>query len=152
MSFRPFQDPPFSLGNLQEEMSRLVERVWHAGLSTGPFDGQKWAPLVDMYEHEDHYTLFVEVPGVDPAEVEVTHLGQTLTIRGEKHRPPSVGESDRPVRGERRFGSFCRSVELPGDIEAARLSAKYHGGVLEINIPKSESSKPKTVKIRVEDK
>ncbi len=151
MPFRPFQDPQLSLGYLQDEMGRLLQRVWHAGLSTGPFDGQQWAPVIDMYEQDDRYTLFVEMPGVDPEEVEVTHVGQTLTVCGEKRRPSSVGDSDRPVCSERRYGTFCRNVELPGGVEAARLSAKCRAGVLVITIPKSESSKAKSVKIRIEE-
>lgn len=151
MAFRPFQDAPVSLGNLQEEMNRLFERFWHAGVSAGPFDGQKWAPFIDLYDHPDHYVLFVEIPGVDASGVEVTQLSGTLTIRGEKTKPPAAGGEGRELRGERRFGTFCRSVELPGDIDADKLSARCNNGVLEITIPKSASSRPKTVKVQVDE-
>ena len=132
-------------------MSRLMERVWHAGLSTGPFDGQQWAPVLDMYESDDGYTLWAEVPGVVPEEIDVTHLGNRLTIRGEKRRPSSVSEKDRAVRSERRYGSFSRQVDLPEDCDVAKLSATCRGGLLEIRIPKSAASRPKSVKIKVDD-
>ena len=151
MAFRPFQDTQLSLGALQDEMSRLVERVWHAGVSTGPFDGQQWAPVVDMFEHADHYSVFVEVPGVDADAVDVAFIGNALTVRGEKKKPDEDEEAARAIRAERRFGTFSRSIELPGDIEADRMSAKCHAGVLEITVPKSESAKPKSVKIKSED-
>ncbi|MFQ5494800.1 MAG: Hsp20/alpha crystallin family protein, partial [Phycisphaerae bacterium] len=147
MAFRPWQDKDFSLGNLQEEMNRMFDRVWHSGVRAGPFDGQQWAPPVDLYEHDDRYVLYIEIPGVDGNEVEVTHVGSALTIKGEKVRPDGAGEGDRPLRGERCFGTFCRTIELPGDIQVDKLSAKCHGGVLEITVPKSEASRPKAVKI-----
>ena len=150
MAFRPLQDVPVSLGNLQDEVNRLFDRVWHGGLSTGPFDGQECAPPIDLYELDDRYTLLVEVPGVDAGTVDLSYVGHTITVRGEKVRSADLAD-DRRVRGERRFGTFCRSIELPADIDADRLSAKCQGGVLEITIPKAESSRPKSVKIEVKE-
>lgn len=151
MPFRPLQDMDLSLGNLQDEMNQLVRRMWHAGLSTGPLDGQQWAPMIDLYEHTDHYTLFAELAGVDTSLIEVTHVGHTLTIRGEKTKSSAISDSDRAVRRERRFGTFCRSIEMPGDCDVERLSARSTAGVLEITIPKSEASKPRAVKIQVDE-
>jgi len=144
-------DNPISLSNLQDEMSHLVERVWHAGLSTGPLDGQEWAPAVDMYEGPERYTLYVEVPGVDPDAIDVSYLTGALTIQGEKVAGPSAGEAGRLVRHERRFGKFRRTVELPTDVEADKLFAKYHAGVLEITLPKTKSSVAQSVKIKVDE-
>jgi HSP20 family protein len=149
MTFRPFQDTQFSLNNLQDEMNRMFERVWHTGVATGPFDGQEWAPVVDIEEYPDHYKLYAEVPGVDGGAVELSYIGNELTIRGEKTRPSDAAESDRSVRRERRFGTFCRTVELPHGIEADKLSAKCHNGVLVVTVPKSESSRAKAIKINV---
>lgn len=151
MPFGKFPNPQASLGALQDEMSRLMERVWHAGVSTGPFDGQEWAPFIDLYEFPDRYAMYVEVPGVEAKQIEVTYVGATLTIKGER-RSPLAGQGDvRPLRNERRFGGFCRKVELPEDVDADRLSAKCHGGILEIAIPKSADSMPKAVKIDVSE-
>lgn len=150
MTFRPFQETQLSLGNLQDEVNRLIERVWHAGLSTRPFDGQEWAPVIDIHEHPDHYTLYAEVPGVDAGSIELSYLEHILTVRGEKTRPAGLAEEDRPLRSERRYGTFCRTVELAGDVDADKLSAKCHAGVLEITIPKTESSRPKAIRVEVE--
>ncbi len=149
MTFRPFQETQHSLGNLQEELNRMVERIWHAGVSTGPLNGQAWAPVVDLYEHADYFTLHAEIPGVDCNAVELSYIDHELTIRGEKTRPAADGEADKVHRRERRFGTFCRTVELPRGIEADKLSATCNDGVLEVMIPKSESSRPKAIKIDV---
>ncbi len=150
--FRPFQDPQLSLNAIQDEMNRMFERVWHGGVSTRPFDGQPWAPAIDLYEQEDRYTVYAELPGVCAESVEVSYLANSLTIRGEKGRPEKVAEGTPSLRSERRFGAFCRTVELPGGIDADRASAKCCGGVLEINVPKSASSRAKTIRVEVEEK
>jgi len=150
MSPWPMQDPEFFINRLQDEMGRLVERVWHGGVSTRPFDGQEWAPAIDMYEHPERYVLYVEVPGVHPNEIDVSHAGSTLTLRGRKEPTTETSEHVRPVRTERRFGSFCRTLDLPADVEASRLSARCTSGVLEISLPKTESSRPRSVRIDVE--
>ena len=148
--FRPLQDTQISLGALQDEMNQVFDRVWHGGLSTRPFDGQKWAPAIDVYERDDLYIVQVEMSGVDSKDVEVTHVGTSLTIRGERPNPFESQEDVQRLRGERRFGGFCRTIDLPEDIDAEKLSAKCHCGLLEISIPKTASSRPKAVKIEVQ--
>lgn len=150
MAFRPLQDFPTSFGNLQDDMNRLFDRVWHGGLSTRPFDGQECAPPIDLYELEDRYVLLVEVPSADPGTLDLTYVGNTVTVRGEKVGPTDLDDANR-IQSERRFGTFSRSVTLPSDIVGDSLSAKCQGGVLQITIPKTESSKPKTVKIDIKE-
>jgi HSP20 family protein len=72
-------------------------------------------------------------------------------MRGEKAKPAILAESDRAIHRERRYGAFCRTIDLPDDINPDKLKAKCHAGVLEITIPKTEANKPKSVKIQVED-
>ncbi len=148
--FRPFQDPQMSLGALQDEMNRLFERVWHGGVSTRPFDGQAWAPPIDLFEFDDRYVLFAEIPGVAPESVELSCLGNCLTIRGEKRRPPDI-KQETSRQSERRFGAFCRTVDLPCEVEADRAGAKFVNGVLEVTVPKSAASRPRTIRVEVKD-
>jgi HSP20 family protein len=138
---------PTSLGDVQDEVNRFVGRLWHAGISTGPFDGQDWAPVVDLYESADNYKLWVDLPGVDGKAVEVCCVGRTLTIRGERATSETETAGFRPIRRERRFGSFCRSVDLPVDVDADKISARCAQGVLEIMLPKAESSRVRTIRV-----
>lgn len=149
--FRPVQNAQLSINNLQDEMSRLLERIWHGGVSMGPFDGQVWGPAVDTYEFEDHFLVYIELPGVDSESVELSYLNGGLTIRGDKNPPTDAGEADRTLHRERRFGTFCRTLELPGDVQAQDISAKYHAGVLEVTVKKLESQRPKAIKIDVQE-
>lgn len=149
MVFRAMQDPQQLFGTLQEEMNRVFDRVWHGGISTRPLDGQAWAPALDVYEYPDRYTVLVEVPGVDAHSVDVSCVNQTLTIRGEKRRPSDVTDETPVPYHERRFGSFCRSVELEGKIIVEQVVARCQEGVLEITVPKAESDRPRSVRVEV---
>ena len=148
MTFRPFQDPPFSLRGLQDEISRVVERVWEGGFTPNVFTGSR-TPTIDLYEFSDRYVVYAEVPGLSGDDVEVTYLENALTIRGETSTPVDQDDNVNRLRGERRFGKFSRTLELPAGIDADRIAAKCHAGVLEVAIPKSSSASPKSVKVEV---
>ena len=149
MMFRAMQDPQQVFGTLQDEMNRVFDRVWHGGISTRPLDGQQWAPALDVYEYPDRFVVHVEVPGVDGNSVDVTCVGNTLTVRGDKGRPAEVADDTPTLNRERRFGSFCRMVELTGKIVVEKVSARYQNGVLEVTVPKSESERPRSVRVEV---
>lgn len=150
MSFRPLQDTQQVLTSLQDEMNRVFERVWHVGVSTPPLDGQKWAPPIDLYEYDDRYVLVAEAPGVDPAEIELSQLGETLSIRGTKKRPAVAADAIGTLRNECRYGSFCRTIELPAGAAKDRASARCTGGMLEVTVYKTETSKPRSIKVQGE--
>ena len=149
MNFRPLHGAQESLRNIQDDMGRLMERVWHAGVVSGPFDGQEWAPQADLLERSDRFILLLEVPGVDASRIDVSHLGSTLTVRGEKKPYAGLDEGVRFIRGERRYGLFSRNIELPPGIDLDKLTATCRDGVLEIILPKSAAHMPKAVKISV---
>ncbi len=151
MTFRPIHETQQALGTLQDEMNRMFERVWHAGVSTPPFDGQQWAPTIDIYEHDDRYVMYVELAGVEAEDVDVSHVGNALTIRGEKTLPAGIEDGTPSLQRERRFGTFCRTVELPAGADAGKVTAKCQCGVLEITVPKSEVCRPKAIKINVDE-
>jgi HSP20 family protein len=151
MAFRPIHETQQALGTLQDEMNRMFERVWHAGLSTPPLDGQQWAPTIDIYEHDDRFVMYVEMAGVEAEDVDVSHIGNSLTIRGEKRPPAGIEEGTPSLQKERRFGTFCRTIELPGGVDADKVTARCHCGVLEVTVPKSEVNRPKSIKIDVDE-
>ncbi len=147
--FNPMNpDSPISINRLQQELNSMFDRLVHTGVSTGPLDGQEWAPVLDVYEHGDRYTMQVEIPGVDPASIELTYLAGALTIRGRK-ATEELGEGVRSVRRERRFGTFCRTVDLPGEVTESEISASASAGILHITLPKTAASRAKAVKVQV---
>jgi len=91
----------------------------------------------------------VEIPGMDPKEFDISLKGGTLTIKGEKKQEKVEGEENYHLV-ERRYGTFTRSILLPQEVESDRISAAYKNGVLTVTVPKSEGSKRKEIKIKVE--
>ncbi len=150
MALIPFRrERQLSLSDLQDQMNMLLSRMWHGGVSTGPFDGQDWAPPLDVYETADRYVVKAEVPGLRVEHIDVSFDGRTLTIAGEKTVEPADEALHSTICRERRFGSFRRSVELPGEVEASGISAVCRNGVLEVSLPKEEKCRATSIRIDV---
>ncbi len=144
----PFpSDLPFSVQEIRNEFDRLLDRVWHGGLSTAPLDGQDWAPPLDVYEHPDRFQVRVEMAGVAAEDVDVSILEGVLTVRGTKAPPQQTGETGRRLRSECRYGRFCRKFELPAAVQENAISASHKNGVLNIEVPKSPEVRGRSVKI-----
>ncbi|MBX5492676.1 MAG: Hsp20/alpha crystallin family protein [Chloroflexi bacterium] len=104
-------------------------------------------PLVNL--HDDGQNFYVEAlaPGVDPEGFEISVLGNTLTLAGEKRRLPDV-PPERIHRSERAAGRFVRTIELPAEIDASKVSAEYKHGLLIITLPRAETARPRRVAVR----
>jgi HSP20 family protein len=79
----------------------------------------------------------VDLPGVNPDEVEVTVDGDELAIRGERKTEREEKGSYREVR----YGSFERRFTLPKGVAADKVEARYDKGVLTLTIPLPEAAK-----------
>lgn len=143
------KDLPGSLSELQAEMNNLFQRLWHAGLSTGPLDGQEWAPPLDVVEEADRFVVQAEVPGLEAADIEVSFAEGVLTLKGHKSEELAEQEREGLIRRERRFGQFARSVPVPGAVDASQITATCRNGLLQITLLKKEESRSRTIKIEV---
>ena len=148
MSFNPFgKDIPMSLADLQNEMNHMFDRVWHGGLSTGPFDGNAWAPNFDVLDQEDRVVVVAEVPGIDASAIELSFQDDRLTIKGHRESPWSEEVTKKLLRRERRYGAFSRTVEVPSGTDPDRITATVRNGVMTVTLPKVEQARGKTIKI-----
>jgi HSP20 family protein len=136
----PFQD----LLSLQDEMNRVFDRA--AGRSTRDQAMRAWAPALDIAERRDAYLVAVELPGVNPDDIDVTLENNLLTIQGERRQAQDSSEQ-RFHRIERAYGTFRRSVSLPSSVQADAIQASYDNGVLQLLVPKAEQAKPKKIAI-----
>ncbi len=105
-----------------------------------------WNPVVDIYENEENIIITAELPGVDKKDMTVDVKGRVLTFKGERSTDNEVKE-DNYYRQERCYGKFERCFTLPVEIDPEKIKADYKDGVLKIDIPKAEESKPKQVMI-----
>ena len=106
-----------------------------------------WNPPVDVLEENEKILVKVEVPGIDEKDIRVTFEDGLLTVSGERQ---FERKDDRNYhRIERAYGSFTRTFTLPRSIDANAIKADYRNGVLEIEIPKKEESRPKQIQVNV---
>ena len=87
------------------------------------------------------------MPGIKPEEVNIDITGDTLTIKGETKAKQEI-KKENYLYQERRYGTFSRSVALPGGLKPDRAEATMEDGVLTLTIPKAEELKPKSIKVK----
>jgi HSP20 family protein len=100
---------------------------------------------LDAYRDGDTFFIDIDLPGVDPASIDVTVDRKVLTIRAERTREQREGV--RYVIAERPTGTTTRQVFLSDSLDTDRLEAKYDNGVLTLSIPVTEQAKPRKVEI-----
>ena len=147
MRWDPFQD----LRSAQDEMAQMNPMLAHAlGLHAqqqGSATATAWAPALDISERKDAYLVMVELPGVEPDDLQITMEEGLLTIQGERQFDQESSEQQFH-RVERRYGAFRRSITLPAQVQAEQIEATFDNGVLEIVVPKAEEAKPKRIQVR----
>jgi HSP20 family protein len=141
---------PFHL--LQQELQRLLDqyvgpvRFGDAEARPTDLEPSSWSPPVDVYETAEEFLVMVEVPGVDPASIDVAAAGNVLTLKGVK----GTGDLPEPqiqVR-ERLFGAFHRQISLPSEVDFDKAEATIDHGVLKIRLPKRTAAKTRTIPVR----
>ena len=139
--------PLDEIATMRESMDRLFEDHF----SRRPRNGGAvvWQPAIDMSETESEVLVRVELPGVDPKNVDVSVTADTLTIRGQAQAEQETRNKAYYHR-ELRYGTFQRTLALPTEMEGEQAKATFRHGILEIRIPKAERVKPKSVKVEVD--
>jgi HSP20 family protein len=130
---------------LQEEINRLFGNAGEIDSSSAT---AMWIPLVDIHEYADRFELYVDLPGVDPATVELTLDGGILTLSGERLQPiRNHTEEAQGRRIERGHGQFHRRFVLPDTVDSEKVHAAGSHGVLTVTIPKQAKAMPRRIQI-----
>ncbi len=138
-------DPLLSVRQLQNDINRLF-----SGWSTNDSSSvtADWVPSVDINEFDDRFQLYVDVPGVDPNDVEITLEAGVLTITGERFvQAERADENVIRRRAERGAGRFYRRFILPDSVDPDSVKATDRHGVLEIVIPKQAKAMPRRIEV-----
>ena len=106
----------------------------------------EWMPPVDIRETADRYTFQMEVPGMQPDDLDVEIHDGVLSVRGTR-REEKKSEDTGYVRVERRFGNFSRQFRIPTTVRAESLKAELKDGMLHIEVPKGSDDAVRKVKI-----
>ena len=149
MGFLEKWNPSNDLERLRHEFDEMLDRFGFGG------ELKAWSasnrPAIESSIDGDKFVVRVDLPGVDPKNIDVQVANGVLTVKGtreEKH------ESDKAsvFRREIRYGAFERAITLPEGIKAENLTAVHRDGVLELSAPMPKELAAKPVKIQVEEK
>jgi len=141
------RDPFRTLGALHEQLNRMFEDSFFR-IPREDSALTAWSPDVDIYETEHELVLRADLPDLTEKDIDIRIENNMLTIRGERKFEKNVSE-DSYLRMERSYGAFSRSFSLPNTVNTDQIKADYRNGVLTVNLPKREESKPKQVKVTV---
>ncbi len=146
-------NPEVDNPRLSQNMERLFDEMLGRGLRRtapdGPLRGT-WAPAINILEREDGMEIQADLPGLKAEDVEVTVENGTLSIRGER-RFEEAGEGETYHRVERAYGVFERTFNLPTSVDTSKIEARFKNGEMRLILPTREESKPRAVKITVEN-
>jgi HSP20 family protein len=137
----PSTDPFSRLFQIQQALDALRTSAW---LESGP-SGSGVYPPVNVFHQGDDIVIIAEVPGIKKADVRLEVKGKTVRIAGSK----SIGYGDKASihRRERLAGTFDRAVTVPVEVDADRVKAECHNGILAVWLPRAERDRPKSIPI-----
>jgi HSP20 family protein len=141
--WRPFRE--------LEEWERRFDDLFGRSLWRLPVEERGWMPAVDVFEKEDRFVVKAELPGMKEDDIDVSAVGDTLSIKGEKKTETEIQEEGY-YRCERGYGSFYRSIPIPSNVDANKIEASFEDGVLEVALPKSAKIKPKKIAVSAKKK
>ena len=139
-----------------EDMERRFEDIFGrmflpAAWRRIPVVEMGWAPAIEVFEKEDKFVVKAEIPGMKEEDIDVSVVGDTLTIMGERKVESEVKEEDYYCC-ERSYGSFSRSIAVPSNVDAKKIEASYEDGVLEVSLPKAPEIKAKKIAVSAKKK
>ena len=104
-------------------------------------------PAVNIWNGAEAYVLTAEIPGINPDELDVAVVGDTVTIRGSRTRL-ELKDGEAYHRVERGHGQFVRSVRLPKPLDADKAEARYARGILNLRLPRAEAEMPRKIALK----
>ncbi len=137
-------NPNRSLFNLAEG---LFDEFFGADRMLSRTD-EAWYPAVDIKENKDAYKVVMELPGLSKDDVQISLEDGVLIVKGEKKSEQEEKEGDYQYY-ERRFGKFERMFRINSEIKQDQVDASFKDGILTIELPKTETAKPKQIAINV---
>lgn len=142
MAMRRF-DPWRDLMRMQEDLNRLFQKTF----GPEPETAALWMPAADIYEKENKLIVTMDLPDVDPHDIDISVIDNTLRIKGERKHTKEA-KTENYYKSERFYGSFERVIELPMPVKTEDVDATYKDGVLTITLPEAEEKKGKEIKVK----
>jgi HSP20 family protein len=145
--WNPFQELTHWHRNIDELFDPFFNiPSWETRIETHP---SQWLPPMDTYEKNGRQIVRLDLPGVDPKDIEVFAENNSLIVKGERRRAQEAKEKGYHY-SETSCGTFERRLALPRGTETNKLAARYDKGILEISMPLPTNAAGKRVRIQIE--
>ena len=122
---------PRDIDRLQAEIEELFADLWQVPRFAGT--RRSFRPAADCYRTSDALTIVLELPGVDPASIQVVAVERALVVAGTRERPRVAGQVFQQMEIE--YGPFRREIALAEDVDVDEAEASYEHGVLTVQLP-----------------
>ncbi len=150
MNIIRWNDPFRELASLQSRLNRAFDTTL-----SGPVRNEEelftgaWTPPVDILETKEKTVLKAELPGFDEDQIHLHFEDGILSLEGERKFEKENAEENYH-RVERSYGKFVRSFTIPSNVDNEKISAVFQNGILTVELPKREETKPKAIKIQAQ--
>jgi HSP20 family protein len=138
-------DPRREVDELNSRFGQLMQSLIGGQAGIGGSAG--WSPPVDVEETDDAYVVDVDLPNVNPEDVNLEMRGEELRISGAFEER---GRGGVVRRQGRQTGEFEYMIDLPSDIDSDRVQAGYSNGVLTVTVPKARDAQPRRIEIQAQ--
>lgn len=128
---------------VQREMNRLFADFY----GTPRLQAARNFPAMNAWTSPDGAVITAELPGVNPEDIDISVVGETLTLTGSR-QPEELKEGEKYHRRERGQGKFSRTFQLPFPVEADKVEAVFDKGILHISLPRAEADKPRKIAVK----
>lgn len=125
------------LNRLRRELDQTFESAAHDAA---------WTPAVDIHEEAKQFVVRADLPGVKPADIEITADKGVLSLRGSRNFQQKADDGHYS-RIERVTGKFVRTFSLPDNVQTDAIKAQFKDGVLELTIPKVAKPEPRRIEV-----
>ncbi len=123
----------------------MMENLFRSSFDL-PFFRSSEYPAINISENEKEVKVEAELPGLEPKDIEISFQNGNLILKGEKKFKDEENK-DNYHRIEISYGSFYRSIPIDTEVDIDKIKAKFKNGILEITLPKKESSQVKKIEI-----
>jgi HSP20 family protein len=148
---------------MQDQALRLMQQLASQGGQRRDTDQGNIIPAAEATEEDNAYRLTVEIPGIEPKDVDVSVIGNTLTLKAERRQHgETTGQQTQQGQGQQgqqrarhylfreiQHGTVRREFGLPEDADRQRIEAQFRNGLLTLTIPKSqEANQRRRIEVR----
>jgi HSP20 family protein len=142
------RDPVREMLSWSRAMDRMLNNFYDDG-ELGFSEPLNLRIPLDVMENDEEFIVKADVAGIDPDNIEITYTDNNLSIKAEmSEEREEKGEEGRYHLRERRYGTFSRTISMPGTVDVENIQAETENGVLKIHLPKKEEVKPRRIELK----